>query len=38
MKKFKSMISIGDILVAINDKLVIDESYEEIRNILDMLM
>lgn len=38
MKRFKTFISVGDILVSINDRLVIDESYEEIANILDMLV
>jgi hypothetical protein len=38
MKKFKTLISAGDILVCINDRLVIDETFDEIVNILDMLM
>ena len=38
LSKFKHLISKGDILVAINDNNVIDESYEGIVMLLDMLM
>jgi hypothetical protein len=38
MKKFKAFMAVGDILVAINDRVVIDESFTEVSNIIDMLM
>jgi hypothetical protein len=38
MKKFKMFMAVGDILVAINDRLVIDETFSEVSNIIDMLM
>lgn len=38
MKKFQSVIALGDILIAINDELVIDETFEDISTIIDTLM
>lgn len=38
MRRFKMFIALGDILVSINDRLVVDETFEEISTILDMLM
>jgi len=38
MRRLKQHVSVGDILISINDRVVIEESYEDICNIFEMLM
>ena len=38
MKRLKTLVSKGDVVVAINDKSVLDEPFEAIAMLLDMLL
>jgi len=38
MQRFKGLICTGDVLVAVNDRLIIDESFEEVVMILTTLV
>lgn len=37
MEKIKTHVTVGDILVAINDRVVLDESFADITSIVDLL-
>lgn len=38
MTDFKGFVSVGDILVAINEKVVLEEGFEEVSRIVKQLM